>query len=62
MKFKGTMYKEPCVLILGVTDSVFPTFGTLQEILIDREEVLFVVKMYETVYTTMPMSLRSSYC
>ena len=37
-------------MLVGVTDSILPKFGALQEILIDREEVLFLVKVYRTVF------------
>lgn len=41
------MYKDPCAVQLGVT-----------EILIDGEEVLFVVKVFRVIlYTSMPISL-----
>ena len=43
------MYKDPCAVLLGVTESILPKFGSMQEILIDGEEVLFVVKVYRTL-------------
>ena len=49
MKVNGTMYKDSCAVLLGVTESILPKFGAVQEILIDGEEVLFVVKVYRTL-------------
>ena len=46
------MYKKPCGVLLGVADSIIllPKFGALQDILVDREEVFFVVKVYCTLF------------
>ena len=49
MKVCGTMYKKPCSLIVSMEDSIFPKFGQLQDILVHKEEVLFHLKMYETL-------------
>ena len=49
MKVLGTVYKTPCAVLLGVTDTIHPKFGALQDILIDKEEVFFCVKLYKTI-------------
>ena len=44
------MYKKPCGLLLGVVDGILPEFGAVQDILVDREELFFVVKLYRTLF------------
>ena len=50
MKVFGTMYKKPCALVVGTTHSVLPQFGSLEDIVVDKEEAVFTVKLYETLY------------
>ena len=50
MKVCGTLYKKPCIVLLGITDGILPKFGALQDILLDREEVYFIVNVCRTIF------------
>ena len=44
VKVYGTVYKTPCALVVGMEHGVTPRFGCLQEIFVEKEEILFQVK------------------
>lgn len=50
VKVYGTIYKKPCAIVIGVTDHIHPQFGSIEDVLVNQEEVLFVVKKYTTLY------------
>ena len=49
MKVYGTEHKKPCALIIGMEHGVLPQFGGLEDILVDKDDVIFIVRMYRTI-------------
>ena len=49
MKVFGTTYKKPCAVI-GTMSSIHPQFGSIEDVLVNDEEVLFIIKKYTTLY------------
>ena len=50
VKVLGTTYKKPCAVVIGTTSGVLPQFGSIEDILVHDEEVLFTVTKYTTLY------------
>ena len=45
----GTTYKKPCAVVIGMS-GIHPLFGSIEDVLVNDEEVLFTVKKYTTLY------------
>ena len=50
MKVFGTTYKKLCAVIIGTMSSIHPQFGSIEDVLVNDEEVLFIIKKYTTLY------------
>ena len=50
VKVFGTTYKKPCAVVIGTTSGIHPLFGSIEDVLVNDEEVLFTVKKYTTLY------------
>ena len=50
VKVFGTTYKKLCAVVIGTTSGIHPQFGSIEDVLVNDEEVLFTVKMYTTLY------------
>lgn len=46
---EGTTYKKPCAVVIG-TCGIHPQFGSIEDVLVNDEEILFTVKKYTTLY------------
>ena len=50
VKVFGTTYKKLCAVVIGTSSGIHPQFGSIEDIFVNDEEVLFSVKKYTTLY------------
>ena len=50
MKVFGTTYKKLCAVVIGTSSGIHLQFGSIEDIFVNDEEVLFSVKKYTTLY------------
>ena len=50
VKVFGTTYKKLCAVVIGTTSDIHPQFGSIEDVLVNDEEILFTVKKYTTLY------------